>query len=379
MAVTVHEIQAKSILRKSKKIDSWFITCYGMNLYRGCAHNCVYCDGRAEKYNVDGEFGRDIVVKVNALEILKREIDPVRKRVPLKKCFILLGGGVCDAYQPLEVKYELTRRTLELFAAYNYPVHILTKSTLIKRDADVIEKINSKTRALVSISFSTVDRKISSIFEPNVPCPQERLETLAYFKSRGIACGMFYMPVIPLVSDARDQMGQVMARAAELNLDYVIFGGMSLKHGRQMDYFLDVLRQHYPQHAAAYGKLYPGSQWGQAVSSYYNKLNQQFYDVLKQYKTSPRIPLHLFNTILGQKELVIVVLDHLDYILRLQGKPSSYGYTAYSISKLKEPLQEIIEKGTLKSIRGFGDFTEKIIREIMSTKKCGYLSSLLNC
>jgi len=194
-----------------------------------------------------------------------------------------------------------------------------------------------------------------------------------------ITCGMFYMPVIPLVSDARDQMGQVMARAAELNLDYVIFGGMTLKHGRQMDYFLDVLRQHYPQHAAAYGKLYPGSQWGQAVSSYYNKLNQQFYDVLKQYKTSPRIPLHLFNTILGQKELVIVVLDHLDYILRLQGKPSSYGYTAYVVSKLKEPLQEIIEKGTLKSIRGFGDFTEKIIREIMSTKKCGYLSSLLNC
>jgi DNA repair photolyase len=378
MAITVHELQAKSILRKSKKIDSWFITCYGMNLYRGCAHNCVYCDGRAEKYNVQGEFGRDIAVKVNAIDILHREIDPARKRVPLKKCFMLLGGGVCDAYQPLEAKYGLTRRTLELFCAYNYPVHILTKSTLVKRDAVLIEKINNSTRALVSMSFSTVDEKISSVFEPNVPAPQKRLEILAYFKSRGVACGMFYLPVIPLVSDARDQMEQVLARAAEIKLDYVIFGGMTLKHGRQTEYFLNVLQQHYPQHVASYEKLYPGSQWGQAKRSYYNEINKRFYHVLKRYRIRPRIPLSIFNTILEQKDLVIVALEHLDYILRLQGKTSPYGYTAYMISKLKAPLPEILEQGSLKSIRGFGDDTEKLIREIMDTKKCGYLSSLLS-
>lgn len=74
--VTISEIKAKSILRKHKKIDSWFTSHYGMNLYRGCIHNCVYCDGRSEGYYVDGEFGKDVTVKVNAIEVLNRELDP---------------------------------------------------------------------------------------------------------------------------------------------------------------------------------------------------------------------------------------------------------------------------------------------------------------
>ena len=63
--MNIKEINAKSILRKHKRIDSWFVSRYGMNLYRGCAHNCIYCDGRAEKYNVDGIFGKNVVVKTN--------------------------------------------------------------------------------------------------------------------------------------------------------------------------------------------------------------------------------------------------------------------------------------------------------------------------
>ena len=77
--VSVKEINAKSILRKHKKIDSWFVSRYGMNLYRECFHNCVYCDGRSEGYYVEGEFGEDVVVKVNAIEVLQRELYPKKK------------------------------------------------------------------------------------------------------------------------------------------------------------------------------------------------------------------------------------------------------------------------------------------------------------
>lgn len=83
--MTIREIEARSILRKNKKIESWFLTSYGMNLYRGCLHDCVYCDGRAEKYQVDGEFGEDVVVKVNAIDLLLRELDPRRKRTPFRR------------------------------------------------------------------------------------------------------------------------------------------------------------------------------------------------------------------------------------------------------------------------------------------------------
>ena len=70
-----------------------------MNLYQGCTHNCVYCDGRAEGYYVDGEFGSDVAVKINALEVLRRELDPKRKRTPFKRGYVMVGGGVGDSYQ----------------------------------------------------------------------------------------------------------------------------------------------------------------------------------------------------------------------------------------------------------------------------------------
>jgi len=122
--VTIREICAKSILRKNKKVDSWFISGYSMNFYRGCIHNCAYCDGRSEGYYINGEFGKDIEVKVNAPEILKRELNPERKRVPMTKSFFLPGGGVSDSYQPIEKEYKITRNALRLMQQFNHPVHI---------------------------------------------------------------------------------------------------------------------------------------------------------------------------------------------------------------------------------------------------------------
>jgi len=132
-----------------------------MNLYRGCSHNCTYCVGRAEGYYVEGEFGSDVSVKINALEVLHRELDPKRKRTPLKPGYMLVGGGVGDSYQPIEEKYALTRKTLSLLYEKKLPIHILTKSTLVKRDIDIIEKINETNKAIVSFSFSSTDEKIS--------------------------------------------------------------------------------------------------------------------------------------------------------------------------------------------------------------------------
>ena len=162
--VKITEINAKSILRKHKKIDSWFISQYGMNFYRGCNHNCVYCDGRSERHYVEGEFGKDVLVKINAIELLRKELDPRRKRKPLKPCYIMLGGGVGDSYQPIEKKYQLSRKALQLLYDFNYPVSILTKSTLIERDLDIIKQINEKSKVIVSFSFSSTDEKISSVF-----------------------------------------------------------------------------------------------------------------------------------------------------------------------------------------------------------------------
>ena len=113
----------------------------------------------------------------------------------------MCGGGVGDSYQSVEKEYKLSQMALELLYEYNFPVSILTKSTLVKRDIDIIKNINKRNKAIVSFSFSSVDNEISSIFEPGVPSPSERLDAIKFFKNEGIACGMFLLPVIPFITD----------------------------------------------------------------------------------------------------------------------------------------------------------------------------------
>lgn len=373
--MTIREIEAKSILRKHKKIDSWFISHYGMNLYRGCAHNCTYCDGRSEGYYVVGEFGKDVTVKINAIEILSRELDPKRKRIPFKRSLIMLGGGVGDSYQPVEKKYKLTKRALQLMYEYNFPVHILTKSTLIKRDIDIIKKINRQSRVMVSFSFSSVDDKISAIFEPGVPSPSKRLETLAFLKDEGIACGMFLLPVIPFITDTLELMEKSINIAKDIDLDFIIFGGMTLKEGKQKDYFFNVLKKYNPKLIKKYQDIYKENKWGEAIDEYYGLINSRFNKIAKKYKIQKRIPLALYKNILSENDLIIVILEHIDYFLKLEGKKSPYGYAAYSISQLKQPLTTLKEE--LQKIKGVGKTTEGIILEILETGTSSYYEKLI--
>ncbi len=370
----IKEVEAKSILRKQKKIESWFLTSYGMNLYRGCKHNCVYCDGRAEKYQVDGEFGEDVVVKINAINLLQRELDPKRKRTPFKKGYIGVGGGVGDSYQPAEKKYELTRKTLQLLYEKNFPVHVLTKSTLVKRDIDILKQINKKTRAIVSFSFSSADDEISAIFEPGVPPPSERLETIKMFKEEGISCGMYLMPVIPFITDTREKIEETVRKACEAGIDFIIFSGMTLKEGRQKDYFFDVLKNHYSELIVDYHNIYRGDKWGSATGCYYDSMNLMFNTIATAYKMPMRIPLSLFKDILSENDLVVVLLEHIDYFLKMEGRKSPFGYAAYSISQIKTPLSDL--ENDLRKIRGVGNVTERIILEILKTGTSSYYETL---
>jgi DNA repair photolyase len=373
--VLVKEVKAKSILRKGKKVDSWFLINYGMNLYRGCAHNCAYCDGRSEGYYVDGEFGFEVTVKVNAIEILKKELDPTRKRKPLKHYFVGLVGGVGDSYQPLESKYKLTRQALELFLIESFPVHILTKSTLVERDIDLLKKINEKNRAIVSFSFSSTNDEISSVFEPGVPSPTERLKTLSKLKKEGIACGMYLMPVIPFITDTPGVMEETIKKAKETNLDFIVFAGMTLKEGRQKQYFMETLKENFPGLLPHYENIYLKNKWGEPTKEYNQSISQTFNLLSKKYKIPRRIPAYLYKDILEENDLVVVILEQLDYLAKLEEKPSPYGYAAHCISKLKEPLSGI--KDNLRSIKGVGKVTESIIKEILKTGSSKYYEKLL--
>jgi len=347
-----------------------------MNLYRGCSHNCVYCDGRSEAYYVEGEFGEDVAAKTNAIEVLNRELDPRRKRHPLERGFVMVGGGVGDSYQPIERKYELTRRALQVIAEHHLPVHMLTKSTLIERDIDILKKINEETKAIVSFSFSSVDDDISRVVEPGVPSPSRRLKTIERFKNEGIACGMFLLPVIPFITDTAQLIEGSVTKAKDAGVDFVIFGCMTLKEGRQRDYFMNVVNRMYPEVASRYNIIYTGSKWGEPDKEYSTSVNMMFGHIAKKYRMPVRIPRTFFQGLLSENDLAVVLLEHIDYLLKLQGKASSFGYAAYSLSQLKEPLSSM--KADLRKIKGVGEAAEAIILETLRTGSSSYYEQLMS-
>lgn len=369
MAVT--EIQAKSLLRCRSRVDSWFVSDCGMNLYRGCQHDCSYCDGRAEKYHVAGTFGRDVAVKVNAVDVLQAEIQR-RRRKP--RGYVMLGGGVGDSYQPVEQRYQVTRGVLALLAEQELPVHVLTKSTLVKRDLDLLRRIHEQRGVIVSMSFSSVDDGMAAVFEPGVPPPGERLRTLRSFKQMDIPCGMFLLPVIPFVTDTEDMVERSVAAASATGLDFVVFGGLTLKNGRQKTHFFEVLQRHQPDLVERYEDIYTGDTWGNAAGEYYDRINQRFDAAACRYRMAKRVPADLYRDILPDDDLAVVMLDQLGYLAKLKHKPAPYGYAAHAISKLKKPLSSFDD---LTNIPGVGPTTARLVREMLDSRRCQYYEQLL--
>jgi len=242
-------------------------------------------------------------------------------------------------------------------------------------------QINQKSRVLVSFSFSCADDTIGKIFEPGVPLPSQRLEAISLLKSKGIPCGMFLMPVLPDITDSPGALEHTLTKGKEAGIDYVVFGGLTLKDGKQKDYFFDLLDKTYPGLSTRYSHIFPGSKWGSATDDYYHGLQLAFNAVAKKLKIPTRIPYTFFKDILDPEELVVVLLEQIHYFLQLSNgaspfENSPFGYSAYSISNLKEPL--VNYKTDLLKIKGMNKHVEKVILEIIDTGRSTYYETLLN-
>ena len=179
----VEEVYAKTILSKSKVFD------YTINPYIGCEHGCTYCYARFMKRFTGHKeaWGEFVDVKVNATSLLQREIK--RKRVG--RVWI---SGICDPYQPLEKKYELTKRCLEILLKHGWPVTVQTKSRLVLRDMESLRKFD---QIEVGFTITTADGDIRKIFEPNSPPIKQRIEALEKLHSVGIKTFAMIAPILP--------------------------------------------------------------------------------------------------------------------------------------------------------------------------------------
>jgi len=183
MTLIVKEIQAKTILSKSK------VYSYVINPYTGCQHGCSYCYARFMK-RVTGHkepWGGFVDVKINAADLLRVEIKKKRRgRVWV--------SGVCDPYQPLEAEYRLTRQCLEILARNTWPVIIQTRSPLVLRDIDIIKDARDFE---VGLSITTADDTIRKLFEPEAPPINDRIHALDELHKAGIRTYAMIAPVLP--------------------------------------------------------------------------------------------------------------------------------------------------------------------------------------
>lgn len=251
MAIKYELIQPKIILNKLDQVDEVFASRYSLNPYRGCEYGCQYCYVQPDRYlpfKEEKDFFRVIQVKTNAPYLLKETLSKFKEKE------VICLGTFCDPYQPIEQKYNITRRLLEIFSNLQFPIHILTKSDLILRDLDLLIEISKKSFCAVSFSLTTLDPKLTMIFEPHAPSFQKRLSAMKKLVQKKITTGVVLMPIIPYVTDGRESI-KLIKRTKEVGAKYVLPGEMILKNSQKVR-FLSLIKRYFPHLVHRYQALY---------------------------------------------------------------------------------------------------------------------------
>jgi DNA repair photolyase len=277
----ISEIETRTILNYVKQPDPYFGLKYNMNLYRGCQHQCIYCDSRSECYQL-GDLA-DIRVKVNAIDLLEQALP--RKRVRGTICF----GSMNDTYMPVERTYGLTRRALEVIARYGFPIHIITKSDLVVRDLDLLQEIN-QIYAAVSFTITAGDDSLARRVEPGAPPTSARLAAMRALSAAGIHTGVTMMPILPFIEDTPENITQIVTLAQAAGAEYILpWFGMSLRAGSR-DYYYQKLDRLFPGIKARYIRHY-GDRY-ECNSPYWRVLDEVFQKLVAQYGLSTRMPVY---------------------------------------------------------------------------------------
>ncbi|MCR5204290.1 MAG: radical SAM protein [Lachnospiraceae bacterium] len=235
----MHFVDAKGLLSGSNGH-------YGMNIYRGCSHGCIYCDSRSLCYRFTHAF-EDIEVKQNAPELLEKALKSKRKKA-------MIGtGAMSDPYMHCEEELGLTRKCLEIIRKYGFGVAIQTKSDRILRDIDLLDEINKEAKCVVQMTLTTYDDALCKILEPNVCNTKRRIEVLGKMQERGIPTIVWLSPILPYINDTEENITAILNECVRVGVKGIIcFGmGLTLRDGDR-EYYYAALDKHFPGLKARY-------------------------------------------------------------------------------------------------------------------------------
>jgi len=239
----MHEVNVKGILSVKN----------GMNIYRGCLHGCIYCDSRSLCYQMNHKF-EDIEVKANVVRLLENTLR--RKR---NKCMIGTGA-MSDPYMPIEEKLGNMRKCLEVIERYGFGVTMITKSTKVLRDLDLLKKINEKSKCVVQMTLTTYDEDLCRIVEPNVETTYERFRALEILRDNGIPTVVWLCPILPFINDTEENIRGILDYCVRAKVKGIInFDmGVTLRDGNR-EYFYKKLDEHFPGLKEKYIRMYGNS------------------------------------------------------------------------------------------------------------------------
>jgi DNA repair photolyase len=280
--ITFHEVRARSIINRvpgaSRMPFEWTV-----NPYRGCSHACVYCFARKTHTYLDLDAGIDfdsqIVVKVNAPELLRRQLGSPRWQGE----HIAMGTNV-DCYQRAEGRYRLMPGILSALRDHANPFSILTKGTLILRDLDLLVQSAQVTDIGISVSVGFTDPELWRTVEPGTPAPERRLDVVRTLAEHGIGCGVLMAPVIPFLSDEPAQLRATVRAIAAAGATSVTPLVLHLRPGAR-EWFMAWLSRHHPHLVRRYERLYADGSY--APKWYQRRITRQVHELAQEYGIGP--------------------------------------------------------------------------------------------
>lgn len=254
----MHFVETKGILSAKNS----------MNLYRGCTHGCIYCDSRSRCYHMDHDF-TDIEVKQNAIELLEDALH--RKRRPC----MLSTGSMTDPYIPPEQQLQHLRQALELAYRYGCGFTLITKSDLVLRDIDLLQKINRQTKCVVQMTLTTYDDVLCQKLESRVSVTSRRFAALQALRAAGIPTVVWLCPILPFINDDHQNIVGILDYCVQAKVRGIIcFGmGLTLREGSR-EYFYAQLDKLFPHLKKRYIQTYGGQY---SIVSPRNKELMQFF------------------------------------------------------------------------------------------------------
>ena len=235
----VRETVCKTILNRSGLSD------YSLNCYTGCTHGCVYCYARfMQRFHPHQEpWGTFVDVKVNAVEVLKRQL----RRAEPGDVFV---SSACDGWQPVEADYRLTRRCCELLLEHGFQVNVLTKSTLILRDLDIF----AGRQARIGITATTLNEHERELWEPRAARVEERFQVIEAARNASLQTSVMFGPLLPFLSDSQAAIGTMLERAADLHIDRIWVDALNPRP-RVWPAVAELLRASFPDLLQEYRKI----------------------------------------------------------------------------------------------------------------------------